>query len=126
MNRSRSRGSTSGDVLEALAVLVLQAAPRLDECVSVCRQIDEVPIEAALGDAEPLAEPVDAKRSGAAVGEEGEPGLDPVVNRQPAAGTARRGHGRQHTVTSCLTSVKISEVKELPTGGECCCNRGRR
>ncbi len=72
-------------VLESLAVLILQAAPGLDECVSVGRQIGEVPIEAALGDAEPLAEPVDAKRVGAAVGEDGESGLDPVVDRQPAA-----------------------------------------
>ena len=87
-------------VLEALAVLVLQAAPGVDECVSVGRQIGEVPVEAALGDAESLAEPVDAKRIGAVVGEDGETGLDPVGDRQPVGGTVRRGHGRQHTATS--------------------------
>src|SRR4051812_34646213 len=71
-----------------------------------------MPVEAALGDPEPLAEPVDAQRIRAAVGEQGETGLNPVADRKPASGAARRGHARQHTTTSNVTPVKISSGKE--------------
>ena len=87
-------------------------------------QVGEMPVEAALGDPEPLAESVDAQRVRAAVGEEAETGLNPVLDRKPASGAARRGHARQHTTTSNVTRVKISGGNE--SRQRCCCNRGRR
>ena len=78
--------------------LITQTPPSLDEDGPVRRDIGEMPIETTLGDAELFAEPVDPQRIRPAVGEECESGLDPVVDRQPAGGTARRGHARQHTV----------------------------
>src|SRR3954470_2042770 len=72
-----------------------------------------MPVEAALGDPELLAESVDAQRIRPAVGEQRETGLNPVVDRKPASGAARRGHARQHTTTSNVTAVKISSGKEF-------------
>ena len=86
-------------VFEPATILIPYTAPRLDERGAVGLHVSEMPIEAAFGDAEPFAEPIDPKRIGAAVGEHCESGLDPIVHRQPGARTAaaRRRHGRQHT-----------------------------
>src|SRR4051794_17559052 len=72
-----------------------------------------MPIEAALGNPELLAESVDAQRIRAAVGEQRETGLNPVVDRKPASGAARRGHAGQHTTSSNVTPAKISSGKEF-------------
>ncbi len=104
-------------VLEPLAILILQAAPGLEKCGAVSVQVGEVPIEAALGDTESLAQPVDAQCIRSTVGEEGEAGLDPVVHRKPACGTARRGHAGQHTTTSNFSRAKFSDGNEFRQEG---------
>ena len=70
-----------------------------------------------------LAESVDAQGIRAAVGQEREAGLNPVLDRKPASGAAQ-GHAGQHTTTSNVTLVKISGGNE--SRQRCCCNRGRR
>ena len=84
-------------VFNPAPVTVPQVAPCVDERCAVGPHICEMPIEAALGDLEPFTEPFDPQRIWPVLGQECESGLNPVVRRQPAARTARRHHGRQHT-----------------------------
>ena len=98
---------------EPLAVLILQAAPGLDEGGAVGGQVGEVPVEAALGDVEMFAEPVESQRVWSAFCKEGESRLDPVVDGKPTSRVARRAHAPQHTTTSNVTRVKISGGKEF-------------
>jgi hypothetical protein len=92
-----------GKLAEMAAVVVAQLAPRLHERGAVSRDVGEVPVEAALGYSQATAQRVDFERLHALFGQDREAGLDPVVNRQPAASL---GSGPRHErqPTACETA----------------------
>ena len=65
--------------------VVVEVAPRIGQRGAVGPHIGEVPVEAALGDFESLAQAADAQRIRSALGEQREAGLGP--SRRPSTGS---------------------------------------
>ena len=64
---------------QGLAVAFQERVPRFDQCGPVAVDVLEVPVEAAAGDARLLAEPFDFECAYSLLGEQGVPGLQPVL-----------------------------------------------
>jgi hypothetical protein len=85
------------DVSEPSPALVVEAAPGARQRRAVFTDIGEVSVKAAIRDVELLAQAADAESFRSAVSKHFEPCLNPIIDRQLAADTARRRHIAQHT-----------------------------
>jgi hypothetical protein len=104
LRQTFTRGNIA-HLIDVATVLVAQFRPCFDECCAIAGHAVEVPIEAALGDAELVAQPVDLQRLHAFRGQDRVTGLDPVIHRQSvASGAARTRHERQPTAVAVVSA----------------------
>src|SRR3954469_21340244 len=107
-----------GKLAEMAAIIVPQLAPRLDQRGAIPRDVGEMPVEAALGDRQATAQPVDLQCFDALFRQDREAGLDPVVDRQPGVRRgARTPHERQPTTrgtteTNADVMLYLSQVND--------------